>query len=173
MPGESGFDVGEFNQFGPLFVYWPVTWWEALRLFLKADTRLAALSEVYLRRTAARFAYPFLVVTPIQGMPTLDSTSDFWTSWDTQFSLLATDDVQAETLGQTLYRVLCPKALNDDGTITPRVRVAALDGYEMGAIPGWERIVEQPGRVVANQTAWAFHCQFTFLVGRSMVELPA
>jgi hypothetical protein len=169
--GSAPFGGSEFNQFGPLFIYWPVTWWEAFRSFLKADTRLAGLSEVYLRRTGRNPAYPFLVVTPIQGLPTVDNSSDYWSSWDVQISVLSYDDVEADTLGRTAYRVLAPKALNDDGTIGPRLRIACLDGYEMGATPGWERLVEQEAKGPGNRNIWAFHFQYTFLVGRSMVEL--
>lgn len=175
----------EFNQFGPLFVYWPVTWWEAVRLFLAGDARLVDLGEgseagarVYLRRAPSRAAYPLLIITPIRSMPAVDSTSDYWESWDVQFTVIARDDianevygdVQAETVGRLAYQVLAPKARQDDGTVGPRLKIAALDGYEMGAVPGWTMLREQASRTAGNVNAWSFDFGYTLLVGRSMVR---
>jgi hypothetical protein len=175
--GSFLFGGAEFGQFGPLFTYFSVTWWEAVRLFLVADARLADFGErVYLRRAPSRLTYPLLILTPIQATPQIDSTPDFWESSEVQLTVLATGnestpaDVQAESLGQAVYRVLAPKQRQADNSIAPRPRISSLDGYEMGVVPGITRLMEQEGRSTGNLNVWAFVLGYTFLVGRSMVE---
>lgn len=155
--------------FSPLQLLYAQTFWEVLRRFLKSAPALTDLTDVYLRRTAPAPTLPYLVVTPLQGMPTLNNSETYWKTQDVQFSLVASDDYQAELLGQAAYRFLAPKQTNADGTITPRARLVAIDAYEMVALPGPDMLIEQPGRFAGNKNAWAYQFRYTFLLGKSMV----
>jgi hypothetical protein len=170
MPlGSAPFGSEEPNQFGPLGTYWSVTFWEAVRIYLKGDARLAGLSEVYLEEAGSRFRYPLLIFKPTFMASMLDTGASVRTEWDVMFSLLADDDVEANVLGQAAWRVLAPKQPGDDGTEYTRPMIWASDGIEMGSVPGRENLVKQPGRSTGNRNVWAYQFTYRMTVVRSQL----
>lgn len=139
----------------------------ALRTFLLADPGLAPLADWYLRKAPPNFTPPFGIITPINEIPKINNSADYWSDWQIQFAVVSTDDVVAETLGRVAYNALMPKRKNSDGTFVIRPRLSANDSYEIGSYPGRSFILEYPSRW-QNRNLWAFIFQYRFMVGRAM-----
>jgi len=167
----SGFGLPQIHTrgLGVIGFLYADSFWVALRAYIQSIGELSDLTEVYFRQTPPRFALPCLIYTPISDTPELNNSDTFWERSTVQFAVLANDDVTADRIGLQLYKSLSPKMLID-GQEYARARIKAFDSYEMAAIPGLKIRATQSGRGPGNKNVWAFHCQFTFLVGRSMVS---
>ncbi|WP_406698563.1 hypothetical protein V5E97_06735 [Singulisphaera sp. Ch08] len=166
----SGFGLPQIHTrgLGMISFLYADTFWIALRNYLKSAEPMADLTEIYFRQAAPRYTLPILIYTPIADTPELNNSETYWERSVVQFTILSYSDVQADTLGLNLYKVLAPK-IYTDGVIVPRVPIKAVDSYEMAAIPGIKHRATQAGRGPGNRIVWAFHCQFSFLIGRSMI----
>ena len=136
------------------------TFLEALRTYLKSVDTLAALSDVYLRRTPQRPAFPFLVISPINTGVELNTGAAYEATPEIQITVVSNDDVQAEQLGEAAFDALKPNASNplltwDDGNETTRIPM--FDG----------RLMPQPGPGVGGLSVWSYVFGYRWYTVRS------
>lgn len=132
----------------------------ALRNYLKSLDALNPITEVYLRRTADDPAFPFMVISPINESHVLNTGPDYEEDKDLQFSVVANDDLQAETLGKAAFDHLMPKASNpllvwDDGNET--VRYPLFSG----------RLAPERGQGADNLSVWSYTFGFRWSYARA------
>jgi hypothetical protein len=132
----------------------------ALRTYLKGAPALADLTDVYLNRTPAKPAFPFLVVSQINTGIALNTGSGYEATPELQFTVVTNDDVQAVQLGEAAFDALKPNGANpkliwDDGNETTRDPL--FDG----------RLMPQRGQGVGNLSVWAYTFGFRWFIVRS------
>lgn len=114
---------------------------DALEDYLTTVGPLAGLGgRVYLSMTGVRPTYPLLVMDALP-IEVEENNSDTYLSWEpVQFTVLSTDDLEADKLGRRAWRALLPKPQNP--------AMVFADGEEVTRLPGGYRppvMQPQPG----------------------------
>jgi hypothetical protein len=73
------------------------TFMNALRTRLKNLPALATLHDVYTNESPPEAIFPFLVIDPLYGDDQINVTDDYYSEVAYQFTVYATDSVQAQT----------------------------------------------------------------------------
>jgi hypothetical protein len=130
----------------------------ALRAYLVDHPSLSTLAGVYWNRDYPGAPLPHLIFNLITKRKLVITTSKYYTEATYQFTILASDDEEAETLGEAAYDCLLPMAVNGP--------IIFAGGYEMGRSPGQARGPEtRDDAVVGSDQVWMYHFDYKFTFG--------
>lgn len=137
------------------------TFFAAVRSYLLAVDGLESLTGVYLNRTPVNPipTPPYMILSGVGG--TIDISSKDWyqDNAEIQFSLVAPDDVTAETLGAVAFEALRPKSTNpkfSGPTFSESYRMAGTRPVLMPQGTRWSE----------GNNLWDYHFGIVFSVSR-------
>jgi hypothetical protein len=132
---------------------------------LKSVPELSRLTGIYKNKPPRRWQFPYMIITLINGNDDIFAGLNYeiWGRREFQFSVISSDDEQAEILGEIAYKALLPTT----GSLNPKLTWMDVDqGYEIIRWPLYHwRMGEMPNRGPNNQNVWKYDFGYRFEIG--------
>ena len=135
------------------------TLYEAIRTRLMIAPELVEIDDVYLEIIPRNATQPLIVMNSITTIPTENAgTVGYWETETIQFTVIAPNDMQGQSLRDSAYKLFTKKPSNP--------KLLFNDGYDMARHPGKKWITHNPGQGPNANPIWNFIFEVDFVVGR-------